>query len=135
MNAIIATFENGKLMPQRAGGFFRYHDGIATEVKSTGHVESHVVLVTLRRIDRQAITEYVTRWGDVWCSVRRNLAPGWYIDVRGEDGTIWAFSYEGYCIEHDNTCSDTSAEEAARKDFAEAERVYSDWVGDDNDIC
>lgn len=130
MSVIIATFENGELMPSRADGFFRYHDHESTMVDETGHVESHIGHATLRRVTFVDIATYASRFGDNWASHRSNLEPGWYVDVRGEDGTIWAFAYGGWCREHDDLCADTHAEQTARRDFAEACRVYAEWVND-----
>lgn len=128
MSIIIATMENGHLMPPMADDFFRYHDHMSTEVTETGDVESPIGHVTLRQVDRDAIANYVSEYGDPWASVRRNLSPGWYIDVRGSDGTVWAFFYDGWCEDHQAFCADTLAEETARRNFAEAEKVYVAWA-------
>lgn len=119
MSMIIATFEHGELMSSRADGFFRYHDQEATEVDSDGHVEGPVGHFTLRKVERDQIAAYVSEFGDPWASMTRNLAPGWYVDVRGEDGTIWAFHYP-----------DEANGEYARMDFAEAQRVHSEWYAE-----
>lgn len=121
MSVIIATFENGSLVSSRADDFFRYHDHERTMVAEGGDVESHVGHFTLRKVDPEVIAAYASEHGDPWVTVRRNFYPGWYIDVRGEDGTVWAFFYgEDF----------TMPEEAARADFAEAERVYAEWTSD-----
>lgn len=125
MNAIIATFEHGELMSSRADDFFRYHDQERTMVEEDGDVASMIGHFTLREVTRSVIADYVSEYGDPWASMQSNLPTGWYIDVRGEDGTVWAFYYgdEDY----------TLPEEAARKDFAEASRVYTDWTSDIDD--
>lgn len=133
MSMIIATFENGELMSSRADDFFRYHDHEATEEANVGEASGPIGYVTLRRVTFVDIATYVSKYGDNWASHRRNLEPGWYIDVIGEDGTIWAFYYGGNCREHNDLCADTKAEETARADFAEAERLYSDWYADIDD--
>ncbi len=117
MSVITVTFENGTLMPSHADGFFRYHDSERTTVEADGDVESPVGHFSLLKVERDDIARYVSAWGDPWVSEHRNFQPGWYILAVGSSGTIWAFHYE-------------SDEELARKDFAEAQRVYSEWVGD-----
>lgn len=119
MSVIMTTFENGELMSSRADDFFRYHDQELTMVEETGDVESHIGHATLRKVERDVIAAYVSEFGDPWASMQSNLGLGWYVDVRGEDGTVWAFYYG---------TDFTLNEEAARKDFAEAQRVYSDWL-------
>lgn len=131
MSIIIATFENGSLVSGRADDFFRYHNHEATEVASTGHVDSPVGYVTLRKFERDDIAKYASEHGDPWITATRNFPPGWYIDGRGEDGAVWAFHYA--CPEDDHSeCG--YAEFAARKDFAEAVRVYGDWIEDPDDL-
>lgn len=121
MSMIIATFENGELMPSRADAFFRYHDGEATQVEEDGNVEGPVGHFTLRRVTRDDIAKYVSEHGDPWASMTRNIAPGWYVDARGEDGAVWAFYYG-----EDATLN----EETARREFAEAQRLNSDWYAE-----
>lgn len=129
MSVIMTTFENGELVSSRADDFFRYHDHERTMVEETGSVESHVGHATLRKVERDVIAAYASEHGDPWVTERRNFTPGWYVDVRGEDGTVWAFYYGGYCAEHDDV-EGTLPEEVARRDFAEAQRVYSQWLDD-----
>lgn len=124
MSMIIATFENGELAPSRTDSFFRYHDSERTSVEFDGDVESPIGHFTLLEVTRSVIADYVSEWGDPWISEARNFSPGWYILVVGEDGTIWAFDYRGDGV---------FAEERARKDFREAQRVYSEWTADVDD--
>lgn len=127
MSVIMATFENGELMSGRADGFFRYHDSESTFIEETGDVESIIGHATLRKVERDDIAAYASEHGDPWITERRNFEPGWYVDVRGEDGTIWAFHY---ACDEDKVTPCVGAELAARKDFAEAQRVYSNWLDD-----
>lgn len=122
MSMIVATFENGQLVTARADDYFRYHDQERTMVEEDGNVEGPVGHFTLREVTTSTIADYVSEHGDPWLSETRNFEPGWYIDVRGEDGTIWAFAY--------GSNEYTMPEEAARKDFAEAVRVHSEWQRD-----
>lgn len=128
MSMIIATFENGELMPSHADDFFRYHDTEATEVESDGDQNAGPLgYFTLRRIERDHIAAYVAFYGDPWASVTSHIVPGWYIDARGYNGAVWAFYYGGHCPEHDDLCTDTHSEERARKDYAEGVRVNTEW--------
>lgn len=85
----------------------------------TGNVESPIGFLALVDITREDIAEYVTREGDPWMSEARNFSPGWYLIKFDNNGLVWGIDYGG---------SSTFSEEAAREDFAEADRAYGEWL-------
>ena len=98
----------------------------------TGSVTSSLGHVSLVKITRDMIAEYVSAAGDPWMSERRNFEPGWYIvRVREEKGgvKVAGIGYGGSCDEHyGELCADTHSESQARADFAEAVETYCQMV-------
>ena len=87
----------------------------------TGSVTSSLGHVSLVKITRDMIAEYVSAAGDPWMSERRNFEPGWYIvRLRVRDGvlTISGIGYGEDCVFN---------EEGARADFAEAVTAHENW--------
>lgn len=119
MSQIIAAFQNGSLMSGRADNFFRYHDGERTEVDWDGEDGGPLGYFTLREVTSEVISAYVSEHGDPWASKTRNLSPGWYVDVRGEDGTVWAFQYDN--------------EDKARRDYNAALAAHIEWLDANTD--
>jgi hypothetical protein len=113
--------------PGRADAFFK---GLTPDdaVDETGEVDAPVGYVMLVKVDRDMIAEYVSREGDPWMSERRNFAPGWYIVRHDSNGLVWGIDYGGWCDEHQAFCADTSSEQNARADFAEAVSTYNEWL-------
>lgn len=115
------------IMSSRTDEFFKRLD-LDEVAEYTGSTEEPIGFVQLVQVTREMIREYVGTTGDPWMSDRKNFDSGWYITRQDDNGLIWAMSYGGGCDEHDGDfCADTSAEEAARADYAEANEASVVW--------
>lgn len=116
------------IMPNKYDQFFK----LATldfTLSDTGTVESPLGFVMLIKVDEEMqntfLNEYVLRQdvsADLCYTCRNKFGvpdTGWYVTRQDDNGIIWAMEY--------GPLDSTLAEESARADFAEAEKVAAAW--------
>ena len=128
----VDLFEHANFIGSARGdAFFRWLDPDQW-VADTGNVEAPTGHVALVQVSAELIREYVSSAGDPWMSERRNFTPGWYLVKTNEQGTVWAFGYDGWCEWHEAFCADSFEEMKARHDFAVIEKQYAEWDSEVN---
>jgi hypothetical protein len=110
----------------RADEFLKRIDTDEAE-ETCGRTEAPIGHVMLVKVSTDMIREYVATAGDPWMSSAKNFEPGWYIVREDDNGLVWGLGYGGWCADHDAFCADTSAEEQARADYAEAVEAHDAW--------
>lgn len=99
--------------PQPHDDFFRWASA-NSYLSETGEADSPLGWVCLLEVDREMVDSYIEETGD------KSFYPevGWYVVRQDDRGFIWAMIYG----------TGTLAEEGARADFTEAEKVYDEWL-------
>ena len=108
-----AYYDRSKgLMSEHADPFFKWMGPNGTVIDETGETDSPLGFVALLHVTQDDLDEYDQMTDTAM------VEPGWYITRQDDNGLIWAMTYGG---------DSQFCEEAARADFAEAEKVSSAW--------
>lgn len=128
MPSILAPTYYGRakgLMPERFDGFFKWFISQFGTTDECGTVESPLGWVGLVEVTDKDIVDWYESEGKSLEEMRQHMGldeypvdAGFYVLRQDDNGLIWAMTYGG---------SGTLAEESARADFAEAERVSVAW--------